>query len=280
MSANLFYKFFDDAAIFPPGLAPLDSAVRDHIRRSKNSVTEKFIGPLILPTNKVAEAIGLAEGQDIQLSVLSEARVLDEVTALIESLAKHHGNVQILSLETKVGHDVAADIASVASFAANTPGVDVFAELPYSAITEDHLAALVDGGVNLKFRTGGVKQAFFPTPQQLMDVLYRAHSHSLRFKLTAGLHRAMRYTNRSTGFQHFGFLNIAAATAALCGGSDIAEAHRLLNSDDTTAVTSAVTEFPQWRDLFSSFGTCSVSEPAETLAELGLLKEQIAFQFQ
>lgn len=280
MSDTLFHEFFDDAAIFPPGLAPLDAAVRDHIRRSQNNVTDEFIGPLILPVDKVDEAVSLAEDHEIQFSVISQADALDEVTALIGRLARDHEHATIVALEAKVGNDVAADIASVATFADDNPDVDVFVELPYPAITDEHLAVLAQGGVSLKFRTGGITQALFPTPEQLVDVINRAHQHGVRFKLTAGLHRAMRYVNPETGFQHFGFLNIAAATAALRSGSDVAEAARLLNSDDATTITSVVTETPEWRESFSSFGTCSVAEPAETLTELGLLEDQIARQFQ
>lgn len=90
----------------------------------------------------------------------------------------------------------------------------------------------------------------------------------------------MRYVNPATGFQHFGFLNIAAATAALNRGAGTHHALQLLNSDDPVAVAAEATAEPSWRDRFSSFGTCSVSEPAETLSELGLMDQNTTTHFQ
>lgn len=279
MSETLFHGFFDDAAIFPPGLAPLEEAVRDHIRRSQDPVADAFIGPLILPVEKVDEAVALAGTHTIGFSVTAPAAELAEVTALMERLRAQAPNATVVALEAKVGDDVAAGITAVAAFAAAHADVETFVELPYTAVTDEHLSVLAAAGLSLKFRTGGIRQELFPTPEQVVVVIAMARRHGLRFKLTAGLHRAMRYADATTGFRHFGFLNIAAATAALHEGSDVADALRLLNSDDSATVARTVADHPGWRESFHSFGTCSIAEPAETLTALGMLDRDTSSHF-
>lgn len=277
MTETQFHGFLDDAAVFPPGLAPLEVAVRDHIRRAADEVTDAFIGPLILPLDKVAEAATLAARKPLELSVVVPTGGLTDVDKLLEELAPTATTIK--ALEVKVGEDAAAGITEVAEFTATHPELEVFVELPYAEVTEENLAALEAAGLALKFRTGGVKQELFPTPGQVIDVLGRAVDVGLPFKLTAGLHRAMRYTDEQTGFRHFGFANIAAATAALRGGSSANQALNVLDSDDSDIVAEALGGETRWRESFTSFGTCSVSEPVETLAQIGLVSAETAARF-
>ena len=65
-----------------------------------------------------------------------------------------------------------------------------------------------------KFRTGGLAAELFPTPVELAAVICACRDRELPFKLTAGLHHAMRHTDPETGFTHHGFLNVLAATCA------------------------------------------------------------------
>lgn len=272
-----FHEFFDDAAIFPPGLAPLNVAVREHIRRSEDEVARKFIGPLILPLAQVREAVSLAAGNPLTLSVIVVADELESVDKLLEDLVGTGASVS--TLEVKLSDGAAAAIATAADVKFAHPELKIFLELPYADITEENLAALQDAGLDLKFRTGGIKQELFPTSEQLVDVLSQAVAHGIAFKLTAGLHRAMRYTDENTGFHHFGFANIAAATTALKTGASKQEAQNLLDSNDSVTVTEALRAEDGWRESFTAFGTCSVVEPAETLVEIGLIDADTATRF-
>ena len=277
MSETQFHSFFDDAATFPPGLVPLDVAVREHIRRAADEVTDVFIGPLILPLDKVRDAATLAVGQPLDLSVVVPEGGLVDVEELLSEISVTATTVS--GLEVKVGSDAAEGIAEAAKFAAEHPDLIIFIELPYDAVADENLSALEAGGLALKFRTGGIRQELFPTSEQVVDVLSKAVDRGLPFKLTAGLHRAMRYTDGKTGFRHFGFANIAAATAALRDGATPEQACAVLDTDDTGRIAATLEGAPRWRDNFTSFGTCSVAEPAETLAAIGLLTADTAARF-
>lgn len=260
-----FHRFFDDAAVFPPGLAPLAKAVEEHVRYSQDPVAREFIGPLVLPLDKIEEAVSLADGTSLGVSVVVIADRLPEVSALTKP------SLIIEAVEVKVGNDAADDISKAAAFRAQHPDTDVFVELPAVEVTDDSVAELKRQDLALKFRTGGIKKHLFPSAGQLVDVLDTTVRAGLPFKLTAGLHRAMRYTDTATGFEHFGFLNIAAATAALRNGRGRQTALDLLDTDNAKAVTVETMQDPHWRDSFRSFGTCSLGEPTQTLGDIDQL---------
>lgn len=267
---STFHKFFDDAAIFPPGLAPLPRAVDEFVRYSRDPIAGEFIGPLVLPLDKVAEAVSLAGGAPLAVSVVVTADRLPEVKELITGGA----GVTVETVEVKVGDDVTSGIESAAEFKSAHPQTDVFVELSAADINDTSAADLKQRELALKFRTGGIKDHLFPSSGQLVEVLDVAIRAGLPFKLTAGLHRAMRYTDEETGFAHFGFLNIAAATGVLRAGDGRQAALEILETDNVEDVTSTVARHPSWRNSFLSFGTCSLVEPTETLGHLGQLSTE------
>ncbi|MGP6174036.1 hypothetical protein [Corynebacterium sp. A21] len=279
MRESTYHGFFDDAAVFPPGLAPLDTAVAEHIRTFRHQVTSDFIGPLILPLAKVLEAVQLAKGETLGISVVLPTEQLLEATELISELSGVSPNTSVSAIEVKVGENPALGIEQAAAFKSRHQNIEVYVELTADAVNHDSLATLKTNGLSLKFRTGGIDAHFFPSAEQVIKVLTAAVETGLPFKLTAGLHRALRYTDSHTGFDHFGFLNIAAATAALQSGAPRERALSLLNSNDAEVVTAALAASDDWRDSFLSFGTCSLSEPTETLGEIGQLSLQTVQTF-
>lgn len=270
VTESKFHQFFDDAAIFPPGLAPLSRAVDEFVGYSQDPIARKFLGPLVLPLDKVAEAVSLADNTPLAISIVVTVNQISEVGKLLDG----ESGVEVKSLEVKVGEDVAAGIESAAKFKSKHPMVDVFVELAAPNVNNAFVTDLKRFGLALKFRAGGIKKELFPSPKELLEVLDVAVQAGLPFKLTAGLHRAMRYTDSETGFQHFGFLNIAAATAVLRTGGNRQKALELLNTDDTDAVITEINREPNWRESFLSFGTCSLVEPTETLGQLGQLSRE------
>ena len=69
-----------------------------------------------------------------------------------------------------------------------------------------------------------------------------------------------------------GFLNLLVATDAALKGAEEAELIGLLTDRDGNVVAERVHALtPEVRDLFRSFGTCSIAEPAIEAAGLGLL---------
>ena len=143
-------------------------------------------------------------------------------------------------------------------------------------IAQGALAALQDGNVHLKFRTGGLEARLFPTPQELAEVIAESVRRQVSFKLTAGLHRAVRHTDPATGFTHHGFLNIALATDAAAQGAGPERSQgdpgkRRPDRDWPLTLWTLATS--SWRQWFHSFGTCSIAEPLESLAAMGLSPE-------
>ena len=98
------------------------------------------------------------------------------------------------------------------------------------------------------------------------------------FKATAGLHHAVRNTDPETGFVQHGFLNLLLATDALLAGGSELDAQGLLAERDGTIVAERVlavdaAAVERTRRAFTSFGTCSVTEPLAELIELGIVTD-------
>ena len=75
-----------------------------------------------------------------------------------------------------------------------------------------------EAGLRLKFRTGGLDAAAFPSSEVLAGWIDAALDRETQFKCTAGLHRAVRHTGED-GFEHHGFLNVLLATRRAFDGA-------------------------------------------------------------
>ena len=98
----------------------------------------------------------------------------------------------------------------------------------------------------------------------------------MALKCTAGLHSAVRHTDPATGFVHHGFLNVLLAVDALATGAPAAASTDWLTETDTGALVAALRAWPadratRARAAFTSFGTCSVTEPVDDLVRSSLL---------
>ncbi|GAB3126864.1 hypothetical protein GCM10027289_03480 [Tsukamurella serpentis] len=268
----MFEKFIDDAAVFPPGLAELTDAVTDHLANSAGSAAP-YVGPLVLPLDQVMTASQIAADRPIMISVVVPAACLPTVAGLLPHLPP---TTIIVAVELKIdAADADLQIEDAARFAARHRIV-VWAELHADMVNDGRLIRMRENGVALKFRTGGVTPEVYPTAGELLTVLSAAVRVGIRFKLTAGLHRALRYTEAGEHgrIDHFGFLNIAAAVAALRAG-DAAGAIGVLHSDDGAELVAAIGQDPNWRNNFISFGCCSIVEPLSTLADVGAVADEV-----
>lgn len=269
--------FFDDAAVFPPGSASLDIAVRDHLGR-RSSRIEPFTGPLLLGLDQVPEAhrLALETAGDLGLDlaadplrigvVIPEGRLQDALE--LEALALD--GTQVIGLEMKTpAEDWQTALRDLQQ--ADTPA-SRYAEFTGAQVAQGAVATLQGGKVHLKFRTGGLESWLFPTPGELAEVIGEAVRRQVPFKLTAGLHQAVRHTNDATGFTHHGFLNIALATAAADRGAGPRHLMQILENEDGAALALEARGVStiSWRQWFRSFGTCSIDEPLDSLAALGL----------
>jgi hypothetical protein len=264
----------DDAAVFPPGSASLDDAVSAH-RDHRAAWYAPLIGPLLVPAVDVGAPPLHDAVIDIGLIGEREAlrRALDE---LPEGLTVR----QVESPVAKRGEDpmpgLKALLALLGGLDAAPPG---YAEIPLTwglMLALDHLAEARAAGASVapKFRTGGLAAELFPTPVELAAVICACRDRGLPFKLTAGLHHAVRQTDPETGLVHHGFLNVlVAALIAADGGEPVDLAEVLATVDVLPLAEAARAGLARDRPLWIGFGSCSVAEPLADLTALGLLVE-------
>ncbi|MFE1317967.1 hypothetical protein [Kitasatospora phosalacinea] len=258
---ELYRGLFDDAAVFPPGDLPLAEAVPAH-RAHRAAWYAEAVGPLLAPVDALAELRALEPEFAIGL-VVGPGR-------LAEALKAADG-LRVATVEYAAGGDVRAAVAELDALLPE--GVGAAVELPRSERLEDGLDALAGTRYRAKYRTGGLGYAAFPSVTELAAFLLGCAERALPYKCTAGLHNAVRHTDLGTGYEHHGFLNLLLAA----GSSDRAQAVELLAERDGARLATAVESLTEHqvasvRASFTSFGTCSIAEPLEDLARLGLLE--------
>jgi hypothetical protein len=247
----------DDAALFPPGNAPMQAAVPAH-RGYRQSWFEAMVGPLLVPQSRLAElARNLGRGE-LRIGVIVDGD-LEQVAGDVAALPPQ---VTVLHYESRHALD------HLVKFAPSW-GKPVFAELPFG---DDALDAVRATGFTPKFRTGGLAAEFFPAPETLAAAISGCRLRGLQFKLTAGLHQAVRHRDPATGFDHHGFLNVLVAAAEAFDGArtdDLAATLACTDAADLAARARRVLDRP--RALWTGYGSCSIDEPLHDLTELGLL---------
>lgn len=265
-----FRHLVDDAAIFPPGLAPLPEAVVAHAAHLASSYAD-LVGPFVVDAARLDALTGLdAPGATgLRVSVVVPA---DQVTSVVQR-ADAAGLV-LAALEVRLTPGSGADEVAALVVPA---GVTTYVEVPRPGSAEwpEVLDAVVTHGFRLKLRTGGTEAAAFPTEAEVAAWITAAVGAGVPFKCTAGLHHATRHTGPTTGFEHHGYLNVLLAAARATTGGDVTAA---LAERDPEALAAAVTALPEddlvaARSAFASYGSCSILEPLDDLTTLHLIEE-------
>lgn len=271
----------DDAAIFPPGNADLADAVAAFQARREQWYAD-LVGSLVVRDTDLA---GVGEPLPLSIVITGGAGAIE---GPVRMAARKGHRVVGVEIALRDPDDLPGNARRVnaAVDAARDAGVldeqtRVHVELPAADASHGWLAAadvVAEGEHRLKFRTGGTDPIAIPAPETLAAWIDAALDRELAFKCTAGLHRAVRHTT-SEGFdrpvdQH-GFLNVLLATGRLFDGGSASDAIELLElRDDDRLVTEArSTDLAAARRWFTSFGSCSVTEPLETLVATGLLED-------
>ncbi|MDG4791367.1 hypothetical protein O7626_36665 [Micromonospora sp. WMMD1102] len=273
---RLFAGLVDDAAVFPPGNAALPDAVAAH-RRHRGAWYAPLVGPLLLPASALPELPALlAADERIDVGVIGDVPV-PELYPLRDRTDPRIRIRQVEAAVAKRGEDPLPGLAALAGLPAHLDDADVYAEIPLTWGLLGALDRLADERaagkrIAAKFRTGGLAAELFPTPVELAAVIGACRDRELPFKLTAGLHHAIRHIDPETGFTHHGFVNILAGTSAACAGAEVAEvAETLVATDPLPLVEAARARRDEQRPLWISFGSCSVMEPLIDLVRLGLV---------
>lgn len=274
---RLFAGLVDDAAVFPPGSATLPAAVTAH-REHRAAWYAELVGPLLVPTSALADVPALlAEDERIEVGVIGDPSAIGRLSALRDGLDPRVRIRQVEVAVAKRGEDPQPGLAELVALRPHLDGVDVYAEVPLTWGLLDALDTLAGersrgAPIAAKFRTGGLAAELFPTPVELAAVICACRDRELPFKLTAGLHHAVRDTDPETGFAHHGLLNVLVATAAAVDGAEVAEIAELLAlTDALPLVEGARARRATQRPLWVGFGSCSISEPLTDLIRLGLI---------
>ncbi|WP_112601549.1 hypothetical protein [Micromonospora noduli] len=276
----LLHGLVDDAAVFPPGSAALHDALAAH-RQHRAAWYADLVGPLLIPASDVAagELSGLVDpGEGLVVGVIGDTGIASLPFALSFLAPDGVTARQVEVAVAKRGEDPLPGIAELLRLTDELPGVEaVYAELPLTFGLMGALDALVaaraDGApIAAKFRTGGLAAELFPTPTELAAVICACRDRGLPFKLTAGLHQAIRHLDPETGFTHHGYANVLAATLAAADGDGVRSVAELLTVVDPRPLverTTARLDGP--RPLWVGFGSCSILEPLTDLIRLGLV---------
>lgn len=276
----VFRALVDDAAVFPPGEAPLPDAVVAHAAH-RTARHAALVGPFVIGSAALPRLSRLATADlygDVPLRVsvvVPDPGAVDDAVRAVDA-APH---VELAGLEVKLvpGASATWQVAAIAAAGAHVP---TYVEVPRPGAAAWPAAAdaVAEHGLRLKFRTGGVTADLFPDEREVASWVRGAVARRTPFKCTAGLHHAVRHTGPTTGFEHHGYLNVLVATLEAVGGADtdvlratLAERHadRL-----AAAVRRAAPEaLRRARSSFASYGSCSVTEPYDDLVALGLLTD-------
>ena len=266
----------DDAAIFPPGDAPLPDAVAAYQGRRDEWYAD-LVGPLVVRDTDLPNV-----DTDLPVSVVLTGGA--GAVAGVASLAAKKGH-RLVGLEAAVRDldDPAGSVRRITTAvdAARDDGclvdTQVYVELPRTDPTPDWLAAadaVAESEHHLKFRTGGVEAHLFPAASTVASWIDAALDRETSFKCTAGLHHAVRHRDHDTGFEHLGFLNVLLATRVAFDGGTVTDVAQVLDdhyANDLVALARQ-SDLEGARRWFTSYGSCSVSEPLDDLVGLGLLE--------
>lgn len=270
-TSDLLRGLVDDAGLFPPEALDMAAAVARHRadRALGNPVlTHRFVCPVVRFPELLSE---LEDGDRFDVLALGPATA--DTRRSIEAVLDDP-RLTVVGLETVLPAEPAERAAALGvadALVARVPGLEVYVEIGLRPLHVADLDLLVVRGHRAKVRCGGVRRELFPSSRELAAFITAAAQRSLAFKATAGLHHPVTHTDAATGFDHFGFLNLAAATAVALGGAPAPDVEMALLERDPAAVVAAASRADDARGLFCSLGSCSTSEPLDDLAALGLV---------
>jgi hypothetical protein len=273
--APLFDRIVDDAAVFPPGLAPLDAAVREHLDRRAGPYAA-HLGPLVVPATGARELAALAAADPrtahAPLGVSLVVRPGSPAQPLLDALTSLRDNDRVLVTAAELGWSpewrqvLDAEVPVVVEVGLGddqSRGLDDIA----AAVDDEH-------DVTAKFRTGTTPTWPWPDETTLGSFLDAVVLRGLPFKLTGGLHHAVRGSHDREPMH--GLLNVLLATHEALDGAEAHELAGLLSRHDTEVLVTALSslsteEAERVRESFAGYGCCGVLDPLTELEALGLI---------
>ena len=272
----------DYAGLYPPAALDMTSAVGNYLayREQKHAwILGRFVVD-IGRLDELREASG-DEMRGIPLSVI----VAGDGKPLQAFLAQGGGDARIEAVEIKCDEPL-----TIARLSESLPSdLERYFEIPTRAVCSGTVDVLAAVNARAKLRMGGLTPEALPAAREVAERLHTLADRGVPFKATAGLHHLLRaehrltYTGQGPTALMHGFLNVLCAAAiARFGGSTDAIA-RVLDEQDAGAFQLNADSM-SWRDtrwsgaqihevrqFFTSFGSCSFTEPIQELEAMGWL---------
>lgn len=279
-SPALWWGLVDDAAVFPPGNAPLADAVRRH-REHRGSWHAPLVGPLLIPASSCVELLEHARAgtTPLRVGLISRPGADPQVLAMAAAGLAATSTVGVSIAELgwyPEWRSLGLDVEHLPTALEVPRG-----EAQHSALADIRAARDHGARVGAKFRTGATPTWAWPDEAELADFLIEVVQRRIPFKLTGGLHHAVRGSYVPVGGteaeENHGLLNVVLALAgALAEANDTAVAGALADRDGErlAARVDALTpaQVTAVRDRFVAFGCCTVTDPIGELESLGLIE--------
>ncbi|OLF06377.1 hypothetical protein BLA60_32640 [Actinophytocola xinjiangensis] len=274
----LLARLVDDAALFPPGNAPMPDAIRLHLDGRTNNRSD-LVGLFLCPASRLPELITdlikVKPPRPVELSLVIDTGLggVPKALSIVESRAEL---LALRMVEMPAPSDVDEVWLERVSEFVPEDVIRVIEPRRGGAGWLDGLRRVIEHGSWPKIRCGGVSQQNFPSVTEVADFLGVINEGNASFKATAGLHNAVRHVDEETGFTHHGFLNLLIATARLIAGGVGPGVHEALETTDGKALATEAQHLSEdeqlaVRSMFASYGSCSLTDPVNDLEELGLL---------
>ena len=272
---DLFVGLIDDAALFPPGNAPMVAALAAHAAQRETADAD-LVGPFLCPATRVEELTrALPPGQRRDLAIVFDVAGEGAHHAWRSAVA----DPRLTLVAVEAAHATLGDAATaVGANVGRAAGVTGFLEVPRTGFEASLDLVGGSGWDAAKYRTGGVTPEAFPSEAELAAFLVATTARSLPFKLTAGLHHAVRSTEPTTGLEQHGVLNVLVATRVAAVGAGTEAVAAVLAQRGAEPLVEMVRDWDEdartgVRRSFRSFGCCGVTDPIDDLRALGLLEE-------
>lgn len=260
----LLQRLIDFAGMYPPESLDLDEAIKTYLRHRRGS-HEWMLGPFLCPSSGLHDLEWLLGGDPIPVGVVFD-QPAEEAMASIAASALPIQQIEttdlaieplLRGLDTRLTFWLEAEPGRVHAVAGRIPGQRI----------------------GVKIRCGGPAPADFPSPATLAAAMHETFERGLPFKATAGLHHPWRHFSAEIGAWRHGFLNLAAAAAALVLTRDLNRVEDILSVEQSGVLSGhhlrvgehdfSPADLRSARVFFRSYGSCSFDEPVEDLAAMG-----------
>ncbi|WP_308639692.1 hypothetical protein [Paenibacillus silvisoli] len=305
--AQFMTRLIDYAGLFPPAELPMEEAVRQYARYSRDP-DHDMLGRFVIPVSRLGElephlALFSPE-QPIRLSVIgyrsrSSAECLELLTSSLARMESFqtdaNGRAVMDTLELPLPQiPMQASFLNTIEKETVNAGLRTFCEFTYAldAHWEGNLLEAIHqlamrsaegkAKLGMKLRTGGLTPEAFPSTAQVALALQACRDSAIPLKFTAGLHHPIRMFRSEVNARMHGFLNVfMAGLLAHAHDLDRKQIEEIVADEDPKHFEFTNGGF-HWKSLFLSteqiqtyrsialtgYGSCSFDEPRDELREL------------